>query len=73
MGDPNPPFTLREALRICLEAIPGRDLEEFAASTGNGHTIRRHVLDWMHAYARNRGVILDDRDILTELDERRRK
>lgn len=59
--------TIREAIAVALEAVPG-DLHEWCVLAKQRDALRRHVVAWVHDYARNRGVILSDRDITDELD-----
>jgi hypothetical protein len=59
--------TIREAVTIALEVLPG-SLPEFVAFAAQRDAMRAHVLRWCHEYAATRGVILSDQDITTELD-----
>jgi hypothetical protein len=56
--------TIREAVRLALEALPG-DPSEWAVL--DRASMRAHVYDFVHDYARHRGVILTDLDIESEL------
>lgn len=59
--------TIREAIGIALEGLSG-DLFEWVVLAKQRDSLRKHVLTWVHDYARARGVILSDRDIKDELD-----
>ena len=64
--DPARGRTIREAIEVCLEGLPG-DLREWSSSAERRGAMRAHVLRWVHEYARVRGVVLSDSDILSEL------
>lgn len=59
--------TIREAIAIALEGLSG-DLLEYVVFAKQRAAMREHVIRYVHDYARNRGVILTDKDIITELD-----
>ncbi len=61
--------TIREAIAIALEGLPGH-VHEWANATGEERkAMRIHVIAWLQEYARIRGVILDPKlDIEPELD-----
>jgi hypothetical protein len=57
-------MTVRDAVTIALEVLPG-ELEEWVSA--NRTALRAHVRAWVHEFALARGVILEDRDIDSEL------
>lgn len=59
--------TIRDAIAIALEGLSG-DLLEWVCLAKQRDTMRKHVLRFVHDYARNRGVILTDKDIKDELE-----
>lgn len=59
--------TIRDAIAIALEGLNG-DLLEWVVLAKQRAALRDHVKLWVHDYARHRGVILSDRDIVDELD-----
>jgi hypothetical protein len=61
-----PGRTIREAIAIALEALPGSAAEWVALDR---KSLRAHVFEWVHAYAKQRGVVLEDSDIESELRE----
>lgn len=67
-GTPMGGRTIREAVAIALEGLPGSDLLQYVVLAKQRDAMRKHVMGFVHDYARNRGVILTDRDISTELD-----
>lgn len=60
-------LTIRQAIAIALEGLTG-DIYEWVVLAQQRNALRKHVLLWVHDYARNRGVILSDADINGELD-----
>lgn len=67
-GTPMTGKTIREAVAIALEGLPGHDLLEYVVLAKQRDAMRNHVKRFVHEYARNRGVILTDKDITSELD-----
>lgn len=59
--------TIRQAIGIALEGLTG-ELLEWVVLAKQRDAMRKHVLRFVHDYARNRGVILTDADIKDELD-----
>ncbi len=53
--------TIHDAVSVALEALPGSDLSI--------DILRAHALEWVHSFARVRGVILSDSDITSEFDK----
>ncbi len=62
-----PGRTIREAIAIALEGLNG-ELLEWVVLAKQRDAMRKHVRRWVHDYARNRGVILSDKDINDELE-----
>lgn len=60
--------TIREAIAIALEGLSG-DLLEWCVLAKQRDAMRKHVVRFVHDYARNRGVILSDEDITSELNK----
>jgi hypothetical protein len=58
--------TIREAIGIALEGLSG-DVLEYVVFAKQRAAMREHVVRYVHDYARNRGVILTDDDINSEL------
>lgn len=58
-------LTIRAAVALAIEGLPGSPRYNV---TANRRTVRAHVVKWVHDYARRRGVILDDSDIISELE-----
>jgi hypothetical protein len=58
--------TIREAIGVALEGLSG-DVLEYVVFAKQRDAMRHHVLRFVHEYARNRGVILTDKDITDEL------
>lgn len=56
---------IREAVAVSIEGLPGEAAEWVAL---NPTAMRKHALSFVRDFAKNRGVILTDRDIKTELD-----
>jgi hypothetical protein len=59
--------TVRQAVAVALEG-PGGELLEWVVLAKQKDAMRKHVKGFVHDFARNRGVILSDRDITDELD-----
>lgn len=60
--------TIREAIAIALEGLAG-DLLEWVCLAKQKAAMRKHVVTFVADYARNRGVILSEQDITSELDK----
>lgn len=60
-------MTIREAVAIALEAVPGTP-EEWLSTSADRKALRDHVRAWVHDYAKARGVILSNRDIDSEFN-----
>lgn len=58
--------TIRQAIAIALEGLTG-ELLEWVVLAKQRDAMRKHVVRFVHDYARNRGVILSDKDITDEL------
>lgn len=56
--------TIREAICVALEGLPGDPAEWIVMDR---KSLRAHVIEWVHSYAKRRGVILSDSDIDSEL------
>ena len=62
--------TIREAIAVALEGLSGSAEEWLLASNSEDkQRLRSYVRTWVHEYAAARGVILEDRDIDTELQD----
>lgn len=59
---------IREAVAIALEGLAG-SLLEWVCLAKQRDAMRTHVHRFVHDFARNRGVILEDSDIKAELDK----
>lgn len=57
--------TIREAVRVALEGLPGR-ADEWADLARDA--MRDHVLGWVLDYAARRGILLTTEDVDTELN-----
>lgn len=60
-------LTIREAVKLALEAVPG-DPREWTMAEIRRSALRSHVLSWVSDYARHRGVLLTPDDITGELE-----
>lgn len=58
---------IREAIAVALEGLAG-DVLEWIVFAKQRNAMREHVKGFVHDFARNRGVILNDSDIAGELD-----
>jgi hypothetical protein len=61
-------ITIRHAVAIAIEGLNGEMLE-WVVLAKQRDAMRKHVMRFVHDYARNRGVILSDADITSELDK----
>lgn len=61
-----PGRTIREAIAVALEGLSG-DMFVWVVLAKQRDALRAHVVKWVHEYAQNRGVILSDADIESEL------
>lgn len=56
--------TIREAIVLAMEGLNGHPSEWVSQWPTS---LRSYILQWVHDYAKNRGVILSDSDIDSEL------
>lgn len=66
MSDTPKGMSIRDAVTIALEAIPGSiDATLIDLKTS---AVRDHVVGFIKEFARNRGVLFDDKDILDDVN-----
>lgn len=60
------PKSVRDALSIALEALPGSI--EYNLLEMKTDVVRKHIVDFIKGFALARGVIFEDKDIIDEIN-----